>query len=182
MALPKTTDKLATENQIYRDPESFADLTPAEREVLKIVQTELQGWDQDDLEKVLSVMADDAIYWDVTLDPAVGKEGIREFGEGWLEFCPNFGCFVEKLVVKGDTVVSVGQVYRRPTAGRRVLSRAYLQGGPALRSLVCAGGHSQGRQDRLRARSLGFEVHGPGLRRLEVSMRLRFSLPLVTKR
>ena len=59
-------------------------------------------------------MADDAIYWDVTMDPAVGQEAIREFGEGWLEFCPNFGCFVEKLVVQGDTVVSMGRYTATP--------------------------------------------------------------------
>ncbi len=109
-----TTAKLTTENQIYRDPASFPGLTTEEREVLRIVQTELQGWDQDDLEKVLSVMADDATYWDITLDPAVGKEAIREFGQGWLDFCPNFGCFVEKLVVRDDTVVSMGQVFGDP--------------------------------------------------------------------
>ncbi len=117
MPLPKKTQKLTTENQIYRDPDTFTDLTAAEREILRIVQTELQGWDQDDLGKVLAVMADDATYWDVTMDPAIGKQAIREFGEGWLEFCPNFGCFVEKLVVEGDTVVSMGQVYGDPKQG-----------------------------------------------------------------
>ena len=109
--------RIESENQIYLDPTSFPGLSPAEQEVLALVQKELQGWDQDDLAKVLSTMADDSTYWDVTMEPAYGLDGIREFGEGWLEFCPDFGCFVEKLVVTGDTVVSMGWITGHPNAG-----------------------------------------------------------------
>ncbi len=85
--------------------------------MLAVVQKELQGWNQQDLAKVLSTMADDATYWDVTMEPAYGLDGIREFGEGWLEFCPDFGCFVEKLVTQGDTVVSMGWITGHPNPG-----------------------------------------------------------------
>ena len=62
-------------------------------------------------------MAEDAIYWDVTMEPAHGLDGITEFGEGWLEFCPDFGCFVESLITQGDTVVSMGWITGHPNPG-----------------------------------------------------------------
>ena len=110
--------RIETVNQIYVPPEEFSDLTPEEREVLRIVQTELQGWNEQNVEKVLSVMAEDATYWDVTMDPAVGRDtGIREFGESWVEFCPDFGVFVEKLVVQGNMVANMGWITGHPTPG-----------------------------------------------------------------
>ena len=110
-------ERIEKENQIYLPPSSFSGLTAEEQEVLAVVQRELQGWDQRDLQKVLSTMADDATYWDVTMEAAYGLDGIREFGEGWLEFCPDFGCFVEKLVARGDTVVSMGWITGHPNPG-----------------------------------------------------------------
>src|SRR5665647_1194719 len=102
--------RIETENQIYLPPSSFPGLSEEEQAVLAVVQKELQGWNEDDLPKVLSTMAEDATYWDVTMEPAHGHDGIREFGEGWLVFCPDFGCFVESLVTQGDTVVSMGWI------------------------------------------------------------------------
>ena len=110
-------ERIEKENQIYLPPSSFPGLTTEEQEVLAVVQRELQGWDQRDLKKVLSTMAEDATYWDVTMEAAYGQSGIRQFGEGWLEFCPDFGCFVEKLVVRGDTVVRMGWITGHPNPG-----------------------------------------------------------------
>jgi ketosteroid isomerase-like protein len=110
-------ERIETENQIYLPPSSFPGLSADEQQVLAVVQKELQGWNEEDLPKVLSTMAEDATYWDVTMEPAYGLEGIREFGEGWLVFCPDFGCFVESLVTQGDTVVSMGWITGHPNPG-----------------------------------------------------------------
>lgn len=109
--------RIETENQIYLAPSSFPGLSAEEQQVLAVVQKELQGWNEDDLPKVLSTMADDATYWDITMEPAYGLEGIREFGEGWLVFCPDFGCFVESLITQGDSVVSMGWITGHPNPG-----------------------------------------------------------------
>jgi ketosteroid isomerase-like protein len=109
--------RIEKENQIYLPLSAFPGLTPEEQEALAVVQRELQGWNEQDLDKVLSTMADDATYWDVTMEPAYGHDGIREFGQGWIDFCPDFGCFVEKLVVRGNTVVNMGWITGHPNAG-----------------------------------------------------------------
>ncbi|MEW6273681.1 MAG: ester cyclase [Bacillota bacterium] len=98
------------ENLLYKDPREFADLTEEERENLRIVMEELKGWDTQDLDRVISVMHEDIIYHDITLPPAKGHQGLREFGEGWLKAAPNFTVFIEKFIVKGNYVVNVGRI------------------------------------------------------------------------
>jgi limonene-1,2-epoxide hydrolase len=104
-------------NQIYLPPSSFEGLTAEEQAVLAVVQTELQGWNEQDVDKVLSVMADDAVYWDVTMEPAVGMAAIRQFGEDWVAFCPDFGVHVEKLVTQGNMVANMGYITGHPNPG-----------------------------------------------------------------
>lgn len=110
-------ERIEKENQIYLPPSSFPGLSAEEQKVLAVVQTELQGWNEQDLEKVLSTMAEDVTYWDVTMEPAYKLQGVREFGEGWLEFCPDFGCFVEKLITQGDMTASLGWITGHPNPG-----------------------------------------------------------------
>jgi len=115
------------ENLLYKDPESFEGLTPQERENLRIVMEELKGWDTQDVERVISVMAPDGIYHDMTQPEAKGHEAIREFGYKWVGGAPDFRVHVRKFVVYGDTVVNEGVIsgtimndfWGKPATGRR---------------------------------------------------------------
>ncbi len=98
------------ENILYRDPSTFPGLTQQECENLTIVMEELKGWDHQDVNRVLSVMAEDAVYHDITLPPAVGHAGIREFGEGWVKAAPDFSVFIEEFIVEGNKVVNMGRI------------------------------------------------------------------------
>ncbi|OGO64011.1 MAG: hypothetical protein A2029_10235 [Chloroflexi bacterium RBG_19FT_COMBO_47_9] len=98
------------ENLLYKDPSEFPDLTEEERNNLAVVMEELKGWDHADVERVLATMADNAIYHDITLPPAKGHDGIREFGLGWTKAAPDFSIFIEKFIVKGKYVVNVGRI------------------------------------------------------------------------
>lgn len=62
------------------------------------------------MDRVLSVMAKDAVYQDITLPPAKGLEEIRIFGEGWVEAAPDFHVVVEKFVVQAENVVNMGRI------------------------------------------------------------------------
>src|SRR5680860_1573018 len=105
------------ENLVYADPDTLGDLTDQEKKNVKVVQTELQGWCEQDVDKVLSAMAEDGTYWDITMEPSVGHDAVREFGDGWVTFCPNFSVFVEKFIIQGDWVVNMGRIYGDPVPG-----------------------------------------------------------------
>ncbi len=105
---PNGDDKM--ENLLYKDPKDFPDLTEQERKNLAVVMEELKGWDHADVERVLSVMAENAIYHDITMPPAKGREGIRAFGDGWVKAAPDFSVFIEKFIVRGNYVVNVGRI------------------------------------------------------------------------
>ncbi len=98
------------ENLLYKDVSEFADLTEEERKNLNIVMEELKGWDHQDLNRVLSVMHENCVYHDITLPPAKGIPGVREFGEGWVTAAKDFSIFIEKFIVKGNIVVDVGRI------------------------------------------------------------------------
>lgn len=107
----KTREWLMTEKSLLdEDVESFEDLSPQERENLKLVMTELKGWATQDVNLVLSVMAEDGVYYDITGEPAVGHDAIREFGDGWVDAVPDFVPFIEAFVVQGNKVVNMGRI------------------------------------------------------------------------
>ena len=97
----KTREWLMTEKTLLdRDVDSFEDLSPQEKENLNIVMTELRGWATQNVDLVLSVMAEDGVYYDITGEPAVGHDGIREFGIGWVDAVPDFVPYIEAFVVQ----------------------------------------------------------------------------------
>lgn len=107
----KTRDWLMTdESLLEKDADEFEDLSAEERENLKLVMTELKGWVTQSVDMVLSVMAEDGVYYDITGEPAVGHEGIREFGMGWVDAVPDFKPFIEAFVVQGNKVVNMGRI------------------------------------------------------------------------
>jgi len=98
------------ENLIYKEPHELGDFTPEEEEALRVVLEELRAWDSHDLDRLLSVMDEQIIYHDITLSPAKGHQGLREFGEGWLKAAPDFSVFVERFIVQGNCVVNMGRI------------------------------------------------------------------------
>jgi steroid delta-isomerase-like uncharacterized protein len=107
----KTREWLMTEsNLLYKDIGSFKDLSDLERENLLLVMTELKGWATQDVGLVLSVMAEDGVYYDITGEPAVGHAAIQEFGDGWVGAVPDFEPYIESFVVQGNTVVDMGRI------------------------------------------------------------------------
>jgi steroid delta-isomerase-like uncharacterized protein len=107
----KTREWLMTEkNLIYEDVNSFEGLSSNERENVQLVITELQGWANQDVNMVLSVMAEDGVYYDITGEPAVGHAAIKEFGGGWVDAVPDFEPYVEAFVAQDNTVVDMGRI------------------------------------------------------------------------
>jgi steroid delta-isomerase-like uncharacterized protein len=107
----KTREWLMTEESVLdKNPDDFEDLSEEERENLKLVMTELKGWATQSVDMVLSVMAEDGVYYDITGEPAVGHDGIREFGDGWVDAVPDFKPFIESFIVQGNKVVNMGRI------------------------------------------------------------------------
>ena len=98
------------ENLIYKDVDELGDFSPEEKEVLQVVLEELRAWDRHDLEKLYSICDENIIYHDITLPPAKGLDGLKEFAEGWMRASPNFTVYVEQFVVQGNTVVNIGRI------------------------------------------------------------------------
>ena len=107
----KTRDWLMTkESPLDKDVDAFEDLSAEEKENLKLVMTELKGWAAQSVDVVLSVMAEDGVYYDITGEPAAGHDEIREFGLGWVDAVPDFKPFIEAFVVQGNKVVNMGRI------------------------------------------------------------------------
>jgi len=107
----KTREWIMTEKSLLdEDVDSFEDLSPEEKENLKLVMTELKGWATQSVDMVLSVMAEDGVYYDITGEPAAGHDEIREFGIGWVDAVPDFEPFIEAFVVQGNKVVNMGRI------------------------------------------------------------------------
>lgn len=96
------------ENLLDRDPADFPGLTDEERANLAVVMTELRGWTTQDVDLVLTTMAEDAIYQDMTQPPAYGHVGIRQFGNNWVNGSPDFTVHVDEFVIRGSTIVNRG--------------------------------------------------------------------------
>ncbi len=106
-----TREWIMTEKSLLdEDVDSFEDLSPEEKENLKLVMTELKGWATQSVDMVLSVMAEEGVYYDITGEPAAGHDEIREFGIGWVDAVPDFEPFIEAFVVQGNRVVNMGRI------------------------------------------------------------------------
>lgn len=101
---------MTEESLLDKDADAFKDLSAEERENLKLVMTELKGWATQSVDMVLSVMAEDGVYYDITGEPAIGHDGIREFGDGWVDAVPDFKPFIESFIVQGNKVVNMGRI------------------------------------------------------------------------
>ena len=90
--------------------ESFTDLSDHERDNLALLHTQCRGWSSQDIEMVVSVMAEDGVYHDITLEPAVGHDAIREFGGNWMEAVPDLSLYIEAFCVQGNVVCDMGRM------------------------------------------------------------------------
>ena len=74
-----TRDWLMSERNLADEPiESFGDLSERERANLALLVRQCRGWSSQDIDEVVAVMAEDGVYHDITLPPAVGRAQIRE--------------------------------------------------------------------------------------------------------
>ena len=133
----KTRDWLMTEESLLeKNVDSFEDLSAEEKKNLEMVMTELKGWATQNVDMVLSVMAEDGVYYDITGEPAAGHDEIREFGIGWIDAVPDFKPFIEAFVVQGNKVVNMGRIRGtiqkgifRSAGHRKIIRLSILPGG-----------------------------------------------------
>ena len=90
--------------------ESFADLSDEERGNLALLVRQCRGWSSQNIDEVIAPMAEDGVYHDITLPPAVGYAAIREFGAGWLEAVPDLSLYIENFCVQGNVVCDLGRM------------------------------------------------------------------------
>jgi steroid delta-isomerase-like uncharacterized protein len=103
--------RILSDHNLLHDPiESFADMSDVERANLALLHTQLRGWSSQDIEMVVSVMAEDGVYDDITLEPAIGPDAVREFGSGWLTAVPDLTIFVEAYCVQGNIVCDMARM------------------------------------------------------------------------
>ena len=93
-----TREWLMSERNLTDGPlEGFEDATDGERANLMLLVEQCRGWSNGDIDRVVSVMAEDGVYHDITLPPAVGHAAIRSFGTGWLAAVPDLSLHIEAL-------------------------------------------------------------------------------------
>lgn len=106
-----TREWLMSERNLIDGPlEGFEDATDDERANLMLLVEQCRGWSNGDIDRVVSVMAEDGVYHDITLPPAVGHAAIRSFGAGWLAAVPDLSLHIEALCVRGNTVWDMGRM------------------------------------------------------------------------
>jgi len=121
-------DWLRSDRNLADEPiESFQDVSDEERANLALLHTQVRGWSAQDIDMVVSVMAEDGVYHDITLEPAVGRQAIRTFGAGWLEAVPDLSLYIEQFCVQGNVVCDMGwmsgtitkEYFGLPATGRK---------------------------------------------------------------
>jgi limonene-1,2-epoxide hydrolase len=75
--------------------------TPAE-----IVRSFCEAWGRRDVDEILSYFADDAVYHNMPLDPAIGKEAIRALLGFFVPGSSHIDFEILHLVADGDVVLT----------------------------------------------------------------------------
>lgn len=88
--------------------EDYEDVSEEERANLALLVRQCRGWSSQNIEEVIAPMAEDGVYHDITLDPAVGHDAIRQFGAGWLDAVPDLSLYIETYTVQGNVVCDLG--------------------------------------------------------------------------
>ena len=104
-----TREWLMSERNLADEPiESLGDMSERERANLALLVRQCRGWSSQNIDEVVAVMAEDGVYHDITLPPAVGHDAIREFGAGWLDAVPDLSLHIEAFCVQGNIVCDMG--------------------------------------------------------------------------
>jgi steroid delta-isomerase-like uncharacterized protein len=74
---------------------------------IKIDEEEIASWNAHDVERALAVFPDNVVWWDVTNpQPLNGKEGIRQYLQGWFSAFPDIKITVTNRVVTENYVAA----------------------------------------------------------------------------
>ena len=74
---------------------------------IKIDEEEIASWNAHDVERALAVFPDNIVWWDVTNpQPLNGKEGIRQYLQGWFSAFPDIKITVTNRVVTENYVAA----------------------------------------------------------------------------
>ena len=104
-----TREWLMSERNLADEPiESLGDMSERERANLALLVRQCRGWSSQNIDEVVAVMAEDGVYHDITLPPAVGHNALREFGAGWLDAVPDLSLYIEAFCVQGNVVCDMG--------------------------------------------------------------------------
>ena len=107
----KNQNWLMSDHNLAQDNiEKIENISDIERNNLSLLVKQVNGWSNQDIEMVVSVMAEDGVYHDITLEPAIGHAAIREFGSGWLNAVPDLSLFIETFCVQGNVVCDMGRM------------------------------------------------------------------------
>ena len=75
-------------------------------EPLELVRAFCAEWADLDLDRVMDYFTDDAVYHNIPIDPAVGREAIRAFIEGFLGQFGGIVFNVRHIVADGNVVMT----------------------------------------------------------------------------
>jgi steroid delta-isomerase-like uncharacterized protein len=74
---------------------------------IKLDEEEIASWNAHDVERALAVFPDNIVWWDVTNpQPLNGKEGIRQYLQGWFSAFPDIKITVTNRVVTENYVAA----------------------------------------------------------------------------
>jgi limonene-1,2-epoxide hydrolase len=79
-----------------------------------------QLWSKPDIDEIVGWFTDDAVYHNIPMPPAAGREDIREFIAGFLAAADGIDFIVHRQVALGDLVMNERTDVMRLKNGREV--------------------------------------------------------------
>lgn len=74
---------------------------------LKLDEEEIAAWNAHDVERAVAIFPDDVVWTDLgSPQPMIGKDGIRQYLQGWFSAFPDIIITVKNRVVTEDQVAS----------------------------------------------------------------------------
>ena len=74
---------------------------------LKLDEENIAAWNAHDVGRLLAIVSDDIVWQDVgTPQPLRGKDGVRQFAQGWFAAFPDIQLTVTNRVVTEDQVAA----------------------------------------------------------------------------
>ncbi len=98
------------ENLIDRDPATLVLRSPEEHEALSVVLQALRERNNGDVEGFVATLDERIVYHDVPFPPAKGPREAGARAEAWHRAVPDLRIGVERFVIQGNVVVSMGRI------------------------------------------------------------------------